>query len=231
MTKRTPYRLGLTLGVALVLGFGLGMLMPESSNHEKNETNYRHLDAEIKNLSGFTRPQPITGLTVNGDPVALNGPFLTVGSTLTNSILDKPSATFDAVQSLKLSDLSGFVLIHTVPSLDTPVCTAQTKMLERAAVHFSGITFAIISHDTPFALQRFCGDNTISNLFILSDARLKDFGTKNGFIMSGYNLLTRAIMIIDDTQTIRYIDYGGEVTSPLDIYNALGALKSLTQKQ
>jgi peroxiredoxin len=46
------------------------------------------------------------------------------------------------------------------------------------------VTFAIISHDTPFALERFCVDNTIHNLLTLSDGRLKDFGTKNGFIMS-----------------------------------------------
>jgi peroxiredoxin len=49
--------------------------------------------------------------------------------------------------------------------------------------------------------------------------------------MSWYNLLTRALIIIDNTQTIRYIDYGWEVTQPLDIYNALWALKTLTQKQ
>jgi len=207
------------------------MLMPQSSHDKHDETNYRYLDAEIANVSWFTQPQPITGITVNGTTIELNGPFLSVWSPIIDSVLDKPSATFDAVQSINLSDLSWFVLIHTVPSLDTPVCSAQTKMLERAAVHFTGVTFVIVSHDTPFALQRFCGDNTISNFLALSDVRLKDFAMKNGFMMSWYNLLTRALMIIDDTQTIRYIDYGWEVTSPLDIYNALGALKYLTQEQ
>jgi len=41
---------------------------------------------------------------------------------------------FDQVETTNLESFSGgFKVIETVPSLDTPVCTMQTKQLEFAA--------------------------------------------------------------------------------------------------
>lgn len=103
----------------------------------------------------------------------------------------------------------------------------QTKQLEFAAKEFSDVTFIVISNDTPFALQRFCSANGIDNLKVFSDARTREFGKQNKLFLSEYSLLTRSIMIVDENNTIKYIEYANEVTSELDLMNALAFLKNI----
>ena len=143
--------------------------------------------------------------------------------------LDMRADYFDQVDTTLLSDYPGYKLIETVPSLDTPVCTMQTKQLEFASSEFEDVTFIVISNDTPFALQRFCHANGIDNMKVFSDARTREFGTQNSLFMSEYGLLTRSIMIVDADNVIQYIEYANEVTSELDLMNALAFLKNVTQ--
>lgn len=166
-------------------------------------------------------------ITVNGTEVSLSGEKIQVGDILEVTVLDNKADYFDRVSTWSISDFSWYKLIETVPSLDTPVCTMQTKQLEFAAQEFTDITFLIISNDTPFALQRFCSANGIDNLQVFSDARTREFWIKNGLFLEEYGLLTRTIMIVDDTNTVKYIEYADEVTSELDLMNALAYLKSL----
>jgi len=90
------------------------------------------------------------------------------------------------------------------------------------------VTFIVISNDTPFALQRFCAANKIENLQVMSDARTREFGKQNSLYMEDYGLLTRSIMIVDENNVIQYIEYADEVTSELDLLNALAFLKDIT---
>lgn len=118
-------------------------------------------------------------------------------------------------------------MIYSVPSLDTPVCTLQTKQIESAAKHRTDINFVIVSHDTPFALNRFCVNNDIANVLTLSDSRRKDFAQDNGLYMAEFDLMARAVLIIDPNLNVIYIDYADEVTSPVDLLNAFAALDEL----
>ena len=181
----------------------------------------------------FTIPETITevdnsgDITVNGETVTLSGEKLKVWDTLKNIPLDKRADFFDQVEWGSINDYSWYRLIETVPSLDTPVCTMQTKQLEFAAKEFEDITFIVVSNDTPFALQRFCSANGIDNLQVMSDARTREFGKQNGLYLEDYALLTRSIMIINSENIIEYIEYANEVTSELDLMNALAYLKSV----
>jgi len=166
-------------------------------------------------------------ITVNGEEVTLSWEKLKVGDTLQDSILDMRADYFDQVTTTSLSEYSGYKLIETVPSLDTPVCTMQTKQLEFATGEFPDIEFIVISNDTPFALQRFCNANGIDNLTVLSDARTREFWVKNSLFLPDYSLLTRSIMIVNEDNKIEYIEYANEVTSELDLMNALAFLKSV----
>jgi len=168
-------------------------------------------------------------ITVNGEEVALSGEKLEVWDTLTDTVLDMRADYFDQVETTSLSDFPGLKLIETVPSLDTPVCTMQTKQLEFATTQFPEIEFIVVSNDTPFALQRFCNANGIDNLTVISDARTREFGSQNALLLTDYSLLTRSIMIVDENNVIQYIEYANEVTSELDLMNALAFLKSITQ--
>ena len=166
-------------------------------------------------------------ITVNWEPTQLSWKKLEIWDTLIASALDMRADYFDQVGTGSIDNFSGYKLIETVPSLDTPVCTMQTKQLEFAAWEFPEVTFIVISNDTPFALQRFCSINDIDNLEVFSDARTREFWTQNSLFLSEYALLTRSIMIVDENNIIRYIEYANEVTSELDLMNALAFLKSI----
>lgn len=203
----------------------LSIFVLTSCTATQNEEDTPEMVFEIPEISAeVDNSGPIT---VNGNEVALSGEKLQVGDTLEGALLDTKADFFDQVGTGSIDDFSWYKLVQTVPSLDTPVCTLQTKQLEFAAKEFSDITFIVISNDTPFALQRFCSVNGIDNLQVFSDARTREFGTKNGLLLPDYSLLTRSIMILDENNTIQYIEYANEVTSALDLMNALAFLKSL----
>lgn len=169
-------------------------------------------------------------ITVGWKKTELSGKQLQVGDILTDTQLDPKADYFDQVGKASINDFSGYRLIETVPSLDTPVCSMQTKQLEFAAEKYPDVTFIIVSNDTPFALQRFCAANKIDNLKVFSDARSREFGIKNALLMQEYGLLARAVMIVDEKNEIKYIEYANEVTDELDLMNALAKLHELTQE-
>jgi len=198
---------------------------PNIEWHSPEETEKMVFDIP----SQYTEISNSWAITVNGEEVSISWNKLKVWDTLTDVTLDKRADYFDQVDTTTLANYPGLKLIETVPSLDTPVCTMQTKQLEFATGEFPEIDFLVISNDTPFALQRFCNANGIDNLHVLSDARTREFGVVNSLLMTDYSLLTRSIMIVDETNTILYIEYANEVTSELDLMNALAFLKSITQ--
>lgn len=179
-------------------------------------------------LPEYTAPEETANITVNGQIVDLWSRRLREWEVLVDVVLDKPASTFDTVSGMKLSDLTWYTLIYTVPSLDTPVCTRQTQEIEAASELFPQVNFVTISTDTPFALKRFCGDKKINNIHTLSDARTREFGLKNGFLLTDYSLLTRAILIVDENMKVVYVDYVEEVTADADLPNAFAFLKTLS---
>lgn len=192
-----------------------------------------HASFDDEQKMSFTIPEIVSevdnsgAITVNWEEVTLSWEKLKVWDTLTDVILDKKAPFFDQVETTSLSDFEWIKLIETVPSLDTPVCTMQTKQLEFAAETFTDVNFIAISNDTPFALERFCSANDIDNLTTLSDTRTREFGSKNSLYLPDYALLTRSIMVVDENNTIQYIEYANEVTSELDLMNALAFIKSM----
>ncbi len=176
-------------------------------------------------LSDYIVPTNTFPLTVNGDPIRLLWDPLQVGDVLEDVLLDMPAPTFDTVEGMRLSSLTGYTLIYALPSLDTPVCTRQTQELQAAAEIFPDVNFVVISLDTPFALERFCLDKDITTVYTLSDARTRDFGLAHGLYMTEYALLARAVLIVDNNLQVVHIDYVAEVTDEVDLLNAFAYLR------
>jgi len=105
-----------------------------------------------------------------------------------------------------LKDFQGqTVLISVVPSLDTGVCSIQTKRFnEEAAKLPKNITILTISNDLPFAQKRFCDAEKVDNLKVLSDSVWREFGANYGLLIKDMGLLTRAIFVIDNQGKIVY---------------------------
>ncbi|MFA5164331.1 MAG: thiol peroxidase [Candidatus Omnitrophota bacterium] len=128
-----------------------------------------------------------------------------------------------------LTDFKGKVKILTsFPSLDTPVCDLQVKEFNKRAVNFSSDVAVIgISMDLPFAQKRFCQENDINNVTVVSDHRDASFGLNYGLLIKELRLLARSIIIVDKEDIVRYIQVVGELTNPPDYEAALKALQEI----
>src|SRR5262249_14703203 len=105
-------------------------------------------------------------------------------------------------------------LFSVVPSLDTPVCSQQTKRFEESLGNLKDrLACYTISLDMPFAQKRFCTTENITNMQTLSDLHNQSFGRNYGVLIEGLPipLLSRAIFVLDKTGKITYCEYVPEV--------------------
>ncbi|MFA6281001.1 MAG: thiol peroxidase [Candidatus Omnitrophota bacterium] len=133
------------------------------------------------------------------------------------------------LKEVVLKDFTGKVkLITSFPSSDTPVCDLQVKEFNKKAITFSKDVVVLgISKDLPFAQKRFCDLNGINNVVTLSDCRFSSFGVNYGLLIKELNLLARSILILDKTNTLRYIQLVEELTSQPDYDSALVELNNI----
>ncbi|MCJ8295918.1 MAG: thiol peroxidase [Colwellia sp.] len=126
-----------------------------------------------------------------------------------------------------LEDFQGqTLLISVVPSLDTGVCSIQTKRFnEEAAKLPSNITILTISNDLPFAQKRFCDVEKVDGIKVLSDSVWRDFGVNYGLLIKDMGLLTRAIFIINDQGKVVYKELVANISQHPNYDKALAKVK------
>ena len=151
-------------------------------------------------------------ITFAGNPVTLAGTPVKVGDKA--PVFTVADATLQPVSSDRFD---GKVRIISVfPSIDTPVCSLQTKRFNREA-----------AADLPFAQKRFCAVEGIDRMFVYSDYNGHDFGRKYGFLIRELALLTRGVVVVDREGTVRYAEYVSEITEEPDYAKALDAARAL----
>ncbi len=166
-------------------------------------------------------------VTMKGNPIDLAGPKLAAGDKAPDF------ATVGAgLAVVKLADTAGKTrLFSVVPSLDTPVCNIQThKLAEQLNALGDKVAAYTISLDLPFAMARFCSDAKIVNMENLSDAHDHSFGENYGVLITSLPipLLARAIFVVDEKDTIKYVEYVPEIASEPNYEAALAAIKEST---
>jgi thioredoxin-dependent peroxiredoxin len=159
--------------------------------------------------------------TFKGNPVTLLGPTLKVG----DKAPDFQVVTMD-LQPVSLADYQGKTkIICAVPSLDTPVCDAETRRFNQEAANLNeNCVILTVSLDLPFAQKRWCGAADINAVQVLSDYRERSFGQNYGVLIKELLLLTRAIFIVDGDDTIIYVQYVSEITDEPDYAAVLEAV-------
>jgi thiol peroxidase len=162
-----------------------------------------------------------TGLvTLKGNPVTLLGKGVKAGDR---------APDFTAVDAgwkpVRLSDFRGkVVLISAVPSLDTPVCSLQTKRFNDEAGKLPNVQVITISEDLPFAQKRFCDAEKIGTM-VLSDTVAREFGLKYGLLIKGMSLLARCVIVVGADGVVKYVDLVPEITQHPDYDKALEAAR------
>jgi thiol peroxidase len=123
-------------------------------------------------------------------------------------------------------------VVVVVPSLDTPVCAAETRRFNSEAASIDGASVTVVSMDLPFAMGRFCTTEGIENLTVGSDFRNKDFANAYGVLIADGPLAgvtCRAIFVIGKDGEVAYKDICEEITEEPNYEGALAAVKGLTK--
>jgi thiol peroxidase len=116
-------------------------------------------------------------------------------------------------------------LISAVPSLDTAVCSKETKTLdERLAAFGDAVAAYTISLDLPFAQARWCGTEGVAVMQTLSDWKTRSFGTSWGVLVEESQLLARAVFVLDAAGTVVYTQIVPEITHEPEYEPVLAAL-------
>jgi thiol peroxidase len=161
--------------------------------------------------------------TLMGNPLDLAGPELKKGDAAPDF-----EAVDGGLKPVTLADTAGKVRIFSVvPSLDTPVCDAQTKRFNDEAANLPGVGIYTISMDLPFAQKRWCGAFGIDDIVMLSDHKTGSFGEAYGTLIPSLRIESRAIFVVDANGIVQHAEYVAEVSAHPDYDAAMAATKAL----
>ena len=183
-----------------------------------------HLIGMEKNDKSLERAGAVT---LKGNPLTLVGPELRPGDR---------APDFECVDTtlkpVRLGDTGRTVRIFSVvPSLDTPVCDAQTKRFNDEAAKLPGLEVYAVSMDLPFAQKRWCGAFGVDHVKMLSDHRRASFGENWGTLIKELRIESRAIFVVDADNVVRHAQYVREVTDFPDYDAALSTARALLGRQ
>lgn len=165
----------------------------------------------------------MTQVTFKNSPVTLLGEQVKEGtvapdfSVLANDLSVRTLADFEGKKKL----------ISVVPSIDTGVCSQQTRRFNEEASGVDNAVVITISCDLPFAQSKWCAANGLDNVVTLSDHKELSFGSSYGVVMEELRLLARSVFVLDTDNKVVYMEIVPEGTDHPDYDKAVEALKSL----
>lgn len=191
------------------------------------EAKINELEAKVKECLAKIKPLPQerTGLiTSKGNPLTLWGEELKVGDKAPDfQVLD------NSMQPISLAAFRNKIkIITSVPSLDTPVCSMETRRFNEEAEKLPDqVVILTISMDLPFAQARWCAAAGVEKVKTFSDYRERSFGLAYGVLIKELMLLARAVFIVDDQDIIRYVELVPEITQEPEYDRVINAVQAL----
>lgn len=162
-------------------------------------------------------------VSFKGSPVTTSGSMPEIGSRAPEMRL-----TTKALVDVGLNEWAGRrKLLSIFPSIDTGVCAMSTRKFNEYAREHENLVMLMISGDLPFAQERFCGNEGIDNVVMLSTMRNNNFAQDYGVLMEDgplAGLTARAILVLDENNTVIHTEMVSEITSEPDYKAALRAL-------
>lgn len=141
--------------------------------------------------------------TFRGHPVTLLGPEIRVGDRAPDFTVlgnDMAPVTLSSVEASAR-------VICSVPSLDTPVCDAQTRRFNEEVAGLGDVGVLTVSVDLPFAQARWCGAAGIEAVKTASDHRDLSLGLAYGVVVKELRLLARAVFVVDADGVVIHVEY------------------------
>jgi thiol peroxidase len=164
-------------------------------------------------------------MTLRGTPTDLAGSELKIGDAAPDFMLQN-----NALADVTLNTFAGKKLvIATIPSLDTPVCHAETRRFNEQAEKLANTQVLVVSTDLPFGQKRWCGAEGVEDVVTLSAHRSSAFGESYGVLISGGpfdHCLARAIFVVNDAGILTHVEYVKELGEHPDYDAALAAAQA-----
>jgi len=163
-------------------------------------------------------------ITFKGEKTQVGGREVKVGDALPDF-----SLTAMDFSDITINNFPGKVLvISAVPSLDTPVCSVETKRFNQELDTLSGDAAVLtVSRDLPFAQKRWCGAEGVDKVVCASDYKHRTFGEAFGVEWESMGILARAVFVVDKAGKIAHVDYVSEITEEPDYDGVLAKVKEL----
>lgn len=165
----------------------------------------------------------MASVTLKGNPVKTSGELPSVGARLPDFQL-----TDENLRDVSLSEWEGKKkLISIFPSIDTPVCALSTKKFNDFARQHEDTVMLMVSADLPFAQSRFCKDEKLGSVHVLSTMRSPDFARNYGVgIVDGpmAGLTARALLVADENNMVLHSELVSEIGNEPDYDAAMKAL-------
>ena len=163
-------------------------------------------------------------ITLKGNEVNTNSDIVSQGSDAPDFILVNSD-----LQDVNLSSFDGKnKILSIVPSLDTPVCQKSTLVFNEKAAELEDTIMLIVSSDLPFAMKRFCTNESLDNVMPVSMMRSRNFAKDYGVLLvdgplSG--ITTRAIVTISKDNKVLHSELVTEIADEPNYQAALDSIK------
>ena len=161
---------------------------------------------------------------LKGNPVHTSGDLPAIGSEAPDFCL-----VAGDLSDKRLADFAGKrKILNIVPSLDTAVCAASTRHFNADASTLDNTVVLVISSDLPFAQGRFCSTEGLENVVPLSMMRSRKFAKDYGVLLTDgplAGICARAVVVLDENDTVIYTQLVDEITSEPDYQAALAAVR------
>jgi thioredoxin-dependent peroxiredoxin len=163
-------------------------------------------------------------ITFKGNPMTLAGNEVKAGQAAPDFTVHYFEG---GMKTIKLADVKGKpTILSVVPSLDTGVCAMQTKKFNESLAKLGDRVNAVtVSMDLPFAMNRFCGAESIKNMRVGSDYQDRNFGKSWGTLIEELKIECRAVFVLDKDGKVTYAQYVPEVTTEPNYDAAMSALQ------
>ncbi|GHP12597.1 2-Cys peroxiredoxin [Lentilactobacillus fungorum] len=164
-------------------------------------------------------------VTINGKDEELFGNPPEVGDQLPKFKLEDANGG-----KVKTADIIGRItLLSTVPDIDTPVCSIETRRFNQEADKYPDVNFLTVSNNTIEQQKDWCAAQGVENLKLLSDESLS-LGYAMKLYLPNFGALARTIFIMDATGKIIYRQIVPEITDEPDYEDVLTALGKVAKR-
>jgi thiol peroxidase len=158
--------------------------------------------------------------SLRGNPFTVIGAALKPGDTAPDF-----SLIGAGMSNVSLKDTAGKVrIIATVPSLDTPVCSTETKKWEASKAELGDIVMITVSMDLPPGQARWTAENNVEHT-VASSHKSEQFATDYGVLIKELRFLQRAVFVVGKDDKVAYAEYVQELPSEPDYDKAMAAAR------